>query len=55
MRKKVTVYFRPIEKIIEIDDELTEIEAEMELTRQIYDVLDEEILSEAEIDYWEGD
>lgn len=53
MKKKVTIYLTPIEKYIELDDDLTEIEQEMEITRQVYDELEEEILSEASIDYWE--
>lgn len=53
MKKKVTVYLNPIEKYIEVDDELTDIEVEMEITRQIFGVLEDEILNDAEISYWE--
>ena len=53
MEKKITIYLKPIEKYIELDDNLTKEEQEMEETRQILDELEEEILSEASIDYWE--
>lgn len=53
MKKKVIIYLKPIVKYINIADDLTEIEEEMEITRQIFDVLEDEIVSEAEIDYWE--
>ncbi len=53
MEIKVTIYLKPIEKYIEVDENLDEIEQETEITRQIFDVQEEEILSEAEIDYWE--
>lgn len=53
MKIKVTIYLKPIEKYIEIDEDLDETEQEAEITRQILDVQEEEILSKAEIDYWE--
>lgn len=53
MKKEVIIYLKPIVKYINIADNLTEIEEEMETTRQIFDVLEDEIVSNAEIDYWE--
>ena len=53
MKKKITIYLKPIEKYIEFDDKLPKDEQEREETRQILEDLEEEILSEAEIDYWE--
>ena len=53
MKKKVIIYLKPIEKYINITDDLTEIEEEMEITRQIFDVLEDEIVSNGEIDFWE--
>jgi len=52
-RYRVTIYLKPIIKILEIDDNLEEDEIEQEIDYQVYDKYEEEILDEAEIDYWE--
>ena len=52
-RYRVTIYLKPISKIIEIDDDLEDDEIEQEINYQVYDKYEEDILQEAEIDYWE--
>ena len=51
-RRRITIYFKPISKIFEVNDMLEEDE-EMEINNLVYDKYEEDILQEAEIDYWE--
>lgn len=53
MKKKIRVFFEPVEISIDIDDDYEEIEAEMELTRQIYDVREDEIMNKTNISHYE--
>lgn len=55
MKKKIRIFFEPVEISVDIDDDYDEIETEMEITRQIYDIRIDEINQETCIDYWEED
>ena len=50
-QRKVMIYLKPIEKVIEFDDDLNNDEIEQEISNQVYD--EEDFLHDIEIDYWE--
>lgn len=51
MKKKITIYLKPIEKEIELNDNLDDDERYQELCNKIFDELGDEIINKAEIDY----
>ncbi len=53
MKKKIKVYYTPVEIEVELDDDLAFDEIEQEINRQIYDIRIDEINQETCIDYWE--
>ncbi len=53
MRKRITVYFRPLETEIELPDNLEEYDIEQELNAIVYGKKMDEITDQAEIDYFE--
>lgn len=53
MKKRITVYFTPINLEIELDDNLDKREIEEEINRQVYDLQVDEITNDINIDYWE--
>lgn len=53
MKKRVTIYLKPIEKEIELNDNLDEDERYQELSDIIFDRLTDELKDKVEIDYWE--
>jgi hypothetical protein len=53
MKKKVQIYFEPIEKEIELPEGLDEREIEEEINWNVYTYMEDEILNQASISYWE--
>lgn len=53
MKKRITVYFTPINLEIELDDNLDKREIEEEIDKQVYDLQADEITNDVDIDYWE--
>lgn len=53
MKKKVTVYFKPVNLEIELRDNLSEEEIEQEINKQIYDAQIDDITNATVIDFWE--
>lgn len=55
MKKKIRIFFEPIEKEIEINQNIINDEraVEEELNWNVYTFREEEILNQARIDYWE--
>lgn len=53
VKRKVTIYLKPVQREIEYDDFLISGEPDEIIDSFIYDELREEIEEDGEIDYWE--